>query len=195
MTSTRPTPIATSPSSSPTNADSAKGLHSSFASAVPFQVTVHQCTAALDRLAEAIAASGPVSIVIAVPGARGLTTPAEAMAAHLGARLHQTEPPAGHTVGSACLPQPPSVLDGRVLVFAERSRGVALSRAADRLRPRLATGALLETVALVLQSRHGPPPNWWAWRITNARVLLPWDTVEPGTRGRAVQDLEEVHSS
>ena len=160
---------------------------------------MRQCTAVLGQLAEAIAAHGPVSAVIAVPGARGMITPAETLAACLGASLHQTEPSAAAPTGLASkalsLPELPGLVHGRVLVFAERPGCFSLKQTADKLRHRLAPGAVLETAALVLRSRYGPSPNWWAWRIADAHVIFPWDCVEPGVKARAMPDLQEVHSS
>lgn len=187
------------PPSSPSAEESADRLRSLFAPAIPFRITVRQCTAALGRLAEAIAAHGPVSAVIAVPGARGMITPAETLAACLGAGLHQAEPftaaPTGLASRALSTPTLPQLVHGRVLVFAERPSCFALTQTADQLRHRLAPDAVLETVALVLRSRYGPSPNWWAWRITDAHVIFPWDGVGPGTEVRAVPDLQEVHAS
>ena len=187
------------PPSSPSAEESADRLRSFFAPAIPFRMTVRQCTAALGRLAEAIAANGPVSSVIAVPGARGLITPAETLAACLGAELHQTEPstapPTGLASKASSPTELPRLVHGRVLVFAERPGCFALTQTADQLRHWLAPDAVLETAALVLRSRYGPTPNWWAWRITDAHVIFPWDGVEPRTEARVIPDLQEVHSS
>lgn len=187
------------PSSSPSAEESADRLRSLFAPSIPFRMNVRQCTAALGRLAEAIAAHGPVSAVIAVPGARGVITPAETLAAYLGSPLHQTEPSTAPPTGLApegfSSPDLPQLVHGRVLVFAERPSCVALTQTVDQLRHRLAPDAVLETAALVLRSRYGPSPNWWAWSITDAHVIFPWDYVEPGVNARAMPDLQEVHSA
>ncbi|MEU6349900.1 hypothetical protein ABZ896_11300 [Streptomyces sp. NPDC047072] len=162
-------------------------------------MSVRQCTAALGRLAEAIAANGPVSAVIAVPGARGVITPAETLAAYLGSPLHETEPstvpPTGLAPAACSSPELPQLVQGRVLVFAERPSCVALTQTAGHLRHRLAPDAVLETAALVLRSRFGPLPNWWAWSIADAHVIFPWECVEPGASAPALPDFQEVRSS
>ncbi|MDJ0342772.1 hypothetical protein QMK19_22990 [Streptomyces sp. H10-C2] len=144
---------------------------------------------ALDLLAAAIAGRGPVACVVAVPGA---SDAAQALAARLTVPSHPWA--AGDELRDK-QDQPPLALTGRVLLFASIIRAHVLETAAADLRAALGPRSRVETATLVLRSRLGPAPNWWAWTITGSPVYFPAHPIPPGMEIRNFPYLPGVHAS
>ena len=72
----------------PAPRDSAQSLQALLAPSPPYRLTVQQVLDALDLLAAATSAGGPITCVIGVPGPSGALTPAETLAAHHRVPFH-----------------------------------------------------------------------------------------------------------
>lgn len=162
---------------------SAQRLQTLLAPSPPYRLTVQQVLDALDLLAAATSAVGPITCVIGVPGPSGALTPAETLAAHHRVPFHPVSE----------LPDQSSA--DRILVVCDSDRSPELRRAADELERGLAQGGRVETAVLVSHRACEPRPDWSVWK-TSAAVLFPWDPSHLGSATtRHLPDPREVHRS
>ncbi|MFF4648091.1 phosphoribosyltransferase [Streptomyces sp. NPDC001389] len=161
-----------------------------FSGSGPFLLSDLALEASLDALASAVAAQGPVNLVIGIAG--GGVWPAAGLAARLGAPVHRVK--ARHNPSDALRTQAtgqvsvhldaplPDTLGGRILLVDDIcGTGATFTAVAQALTPRLEPGCELETVAVCTNTGSGQRPNWSAHAVDDW-VVFPWEQPPAGIR-------------